>query len=204
MPQSEFSRKHKPRQTDPVFIIHRWHLVLLRCVPPISVAPGPSAPASLPGRQPEGGKWRPEGKQRDVAAPVRTSGSNQQPLWLGRASKDYRAGGGGLLCAEQGRGPKWCRWRHERTMLEGISVVWNWGACGREERRQCWPEQRAGMCTQEGPLWGLWGAGCHVSAVGAMNRTSGVITTLTDLSSHSQASGSEGKRGACKHRHSWQ
>lgn len=130
-----------------------------------------------------------------MAAPVRTSGSNQQPLCLGHASKDYRAGGGGLLCPEQGRGPKWCRRGHERTTLEGISVVWSWGVCGREESRQGWPEQRAAMCTQEGPLRGLWGAGCHVPAVGAMNRTSGVTIVLTDLSSHSQESGVRRKAG---------
>ena len=65
--------------------------------------PGPKAesraPAAVtlesyfPKRQQGAGRWYPEGKQRDAAAPVGTPGSSEQSLWLPHAGKQGRPRG---------------------------------------------------------------------------------------------------------------
>lgn len=74
-----------------------------RCIDRASSQPVPKAESTapaivtlesyLPKRQQEAGRWYPEGKQRDAAAPVGTSGSSQQSLWLPHAGKQGRSRG---------------------------------------------------------------------------------------------------------------
>ena len=75
-------------------------------------------------------------RQRDRAALLGTAGSNQQLLWLARASEPGSCTGpavGGCVCLGE-----WCgdwrptehvvSWRHELKTDRDNSVVWKWGA----------------------------------------------------------------------------